>query len=459
MGIIALGRHVELDEPVAIKFLKPDVVAADASGTLASRFVREARATIKIRSEHVPRIFDVTTLDAGVPYIVMELLVGEDLDKRLERDGPLPITFVVDLLLQSLEALAAAHALGMVHRDLKPANLFVATRLDGTTCVKVLDFGIAKLVDRTGAGIDTGLTDSHAAMGSPRYMSPEQMRSARDVDGARRHLGGRHHALRAAGRRSAVRRRDAHAGLCGDLAGRAGIDPPAPARGAGGARSGHPPLPREEARRSPGATSPSWRRRWRRSVPRPLADELALRAARVLGVAASPSPSSPSLTAARVIPASSGTPVARELANIGSTSTSWDAARVAVPSGRRRTRTLATVSRHRVRARHRDGRRRGLPCAHRREGRGFGEHLLRRRRACERRAARHGPRTRAGAERHARGRTAGIGWSRRDRGRVGHEAAVECECEHGSEAGQQARLAADQPEQTDRVATRWGSLG
>ena len=183
MGVIALARHVELDEPVALKFLKPDILSADSSGTLASRFVREARATIKIRSEHVPRIFDVTTLETGVPYIVMELLVGEDLDVWLERQGPLPVAFVVDLILQSLEALAAAHALGMVHRDLKPANLFVAQRLDGSACVKVLDFGIAKLVDQNGTGRDHGLTGTNAVMGSPRYMSPEQMRSARDVDG------------------------------------------------------------------------------------------------------------------------------------------------------------------------------------------------------------------------------------------------------------------------------------
>jgi eukaryotic-like serine/threonine-protein kinase len=183
MGILALARHVELDEQVALKFLKPDILADDPSGTLASRFIREARATIKIRSEHVPRIFDVTTHELGMPYIVMELLIGEDLDRQLERQGPLPVAFVVDLLLQALEALAAAHALGMVHRDFKPANLFVAKRLDGSTCAKVLDFGIAKLVDRNGTGKDSGLTGTNAAMGSPRYMSPEQMRSARDVDG------------------------------------------------------------------------------------------------------------------------------------------------------------------------------------------------------------------------------------------------------------------------------------
>lgn len=182
MGVVAVARHLELDEPVALKFLKPAIVAADLSGSIAGRFLREARATIKIRSEHVPRILDVTTLDVGVPYIVMELLEGEDLDQVLERHGPLPVPFAVDLLLQSLEALAAAHALGMVHRDYKPANLFVSKRLDGTTCVKVLDFGIAKLVDRNGTDADPALTAANAAMGTPRYMSPEQMRSARDVD-------------------------------------------------------------------------------------------------------------------------------------------------------------------------------------------------------------------------------------------------------------------------------------
>jgi len=183
MGVIALARHVDLDEPVALKFLRPELVSADPSGSLAGRFVREARATIKIRSEHVPRIFDVATLDDGVPFIVMELLVGEDLEQRLERYGPLSIAFVVDLILQSLEALAAAHALGMVHRDYKPANLFLAQRLDGTACVKVLDFGIAKLADQNGAGANHALTGTNAVMGSPRYMSPEQMRSSRDVDG------------------------------------------------------------------------------------------------------------------------------------------------------------------------------------------------------------------------------------------------------------------------------------
>jgi serine/threonine-protein kinase len=181
MGAIASGRHVELDEPIALKFLKPEFVGQDKSGTLCGRFVREARATLKIKSEHVPRIFDVSTLPDGIPFIVMELLSGEDLDKRLEREGPMAVAVAVDVVMQSLEALAAAHALGMVHRDFKPANLFVSKGLDGSDVVKVLDFGIAKLVDQNGAG-DQGLTGTSAVMGSPRYMAPEQMRSSRDVD-------------------------------------------------------------------------------------------------------------------------------------------------------------------------------------------------------------------------------------------------------------------------------------
>lgn len=182
MSVIAMGRHEQLDEAIALKFLKPDVIESDATKAVSGRFLREARATIKIRSEHVPRIFDVATLDNGIPYIVMELLVGEDLEQRLDREGPLPVVDIVDATLQALEAVAAAHALGIVHRDLKPANIFLATRIDGSTCAKVLDFGIAKLAEQPGTGKDHGLTTTNAVMGSPRYMSPEQMRGTRDVD-------------------------------------------------------------------------------------------------------------------------------------------------------------------------------------------------------------------------------------------------------------------------------------
>src|SRR5580765_6868173 len=110
MGVIAVAHHFDLDEPVALKILRPEVITADTTGEFGARFIREARATIKIRSEHVPRILDVATLENGTPYIAMELLVGEDLDQLLEKQGPLPIGITVDYILQALEALAAAHA-------------------------------------------------------------------------------------------------------------------------------------------------------------------------------------------------------------------------------------------------------------------------------------------------------------------------------------------------------------
>jgi serine/threonine-protein kinase len=177
MGVVVEGVHVQLEDAVAIKFLKPDVVAT-AGDEVVKRFMREARTAIKIRSEHVVRVFDVDTLPTGVPYMVMERLTGRDLDAILEKSGPLDVTTTIDFVLQALEALAEAHALGIVHRDLKPANLFLSERADGSPCIKVLDFGISK-IER---GTDGGMTQTQAVMGSPRYMSPEQLRASRDVD-------------------------------------------------------------------------------------------------------------------------------------------------------------------------------------------------------------------------------------------------------------------------------------
>ncbi len=183
MGVIAAARHVELDEPVALKFLRPDLLRFEGAAELSARFLREAKATIKIRSPHVPRILDVATTPDGVPFMVMELLSGEDLDAFMERTGPLPVELAVEIMLQALEGLAAAHALGMVHRDFKPANVFLGRGVDGSLAVKVLDFGIAKLQD---SGLlptaDASMTSTNHVMGSPRYMAPEQMRSARDID-------------------------------------------------------------------------------------------------------------------------------------------------------------------------------------------------------------------------------------------------------------------------------------
>src|SRR4029079_12428524 len=121
---------------------------------------------------------DVGTTPDGLPFIVMELLDGTDLG-RLLGQGPMPIELAADCVLQAAEGLAEAHAVGIVHRDIKPSNLWLSRRSDGTPCVKVLDFGISKLATTTG---DIHLTPTNAACGSPAYMSPEQIRSAKRVD-------------------------------------------------------------------------------------------------------------------------------------------------------------------------------------------------------------------------------------------------------------------------------------
>ena len=137
MGVVVAARHEKLDQRVALKFLRPEL-AADSE--VVARFIREARAAVKIQSEHVARVLDVGTLDAGAPYMVMEFLEGEDLQQALERRGPLRPADAVAFVLQAGEAIAEAHSLGIVHRDLKPANLFLARRPNGPPAIKVLDF-------------------------------------------------------------------------------------------------------------------------------------------------------------------------------------------------------------------------------------------------------------------------------------------------------------------------------
>jgi len=177
MGVVTQARHLQLDSRVAIKFLLPALL--DKPGAVA-RFAREARAASKIANEHVARVFDVATLESGVPYMVMEYLEGTDLSKWLAQRGPLAIEQAVDFVLQACVAVADAHELGIIHRDLKPANLFCVRRSDGEFLIKVLDFGISKVADFGAVG--SGATQTNALMGSPYYMSPEQMRSSKDVD-------------------------------------------------------------------------------------------------------------------------------------------------------------------------------------------------------------------------------------------------------------------------------------
>lgn len=177
MGVVVAARHLQLDERVALKFLLPEALS---NAEAVARFAREARAAVKIKSEHVARVTDVGTLETGSPYMVMEYLRGTDLGDLVHTQGPLPIADAVEYLLQACEAVAEAHALGIVHRDLKPSNLFLTRRADGSPSIKVLDFGISKVT--TGADSQMNMTRTATVMGSPLYMSPEQMASARDVD-------------------------------------------------------------------------------------------------------------------------------------------------------------------------------------------------------------------------------------------------------------------------------------
>jgi serine/threonine-protein kinase len=176
MGMVVAATHLQLDERIAIKFLLPEALRNPEA---VARFGREAKAAVKIRGEHVARVIDVGSFENGAPYMVMEYLEGRDLSALIRERGSVDPAYAVDAVLQACEALAEAHVLGIVHRDLKPANLFMTRRPDGTPCVKVLDFGISKL---TNPGMDAGMTKTTAIMGSPLYMSPEQMTASRQVD-------------------------------------------------------------------------------------------------------------------------------------------------------------------------------------------------------------------------------------------------------------------------------------
>jgi serine/threonine-protein kinase len=176
MGIVVAATHVGLDERVAIKVLGQE---AKQEPETVERFSREARAAAKIKSEHVARVSDVGVLEDGSPFLVMEYLAGKDLSLYLRERERLPVAEAVDFLLQASEGLAEAHALGIVHRDLKPSNLFLTRRSDGSALIKVLDFGVSKLL---APGFGPALTRTNDVVGSPVYMPPEQMLSSKTVD-------------------------------------------------------------------------------------------------------------------------------------------------------------------------------------------------------------------------------------------------------------------------------------
>jgi serine/threonine-protein kinase len=179
IGVVVAAQHLDLEQHVAIKYLRRQAVE---SSVVVQRFMREARLAAKIRSEHVVRVYDVGSLE-GVPYMVMEYLEGTDLGQVLHDGGPLAVDLAVDYVLQACEALADAHSAGIVHRDLKPDNLFLARKSAGASVLKILDFGISKASDTVARSSgESKLTQDTDKFGTPHYMSPEQLRSAGDVD-------------------------------------------------------------------------------------------------------------------------------------------------------------------------------------------------------------------------------------------------------------------------------------
>lgn len=196
MGVVLAARHLGLDEMVAVKLIRAERVGA--SDALA-RFEREARAVARLKSEHVARVFDVDRLPEGDPYMVMELIDGADLHAIVKERGALPPHEAAELIMQACEGLAEAHALGMVHRDLKLKNLFLTQRRDGRPLVKVIDFGVVKILNGTSddsatrinheevttpnVGVDEAqLTGTSMLVGSVHYMAPEQIRASNNVD-------------------------------------------------------------------------------------------------------------------------------------------------------------------------------------------------------------------------------------------------------------------------------------
>ena len=175
MGIVFEARHIRIGQRVAIKVLGSTLRDFPE---LVERFEREARACGSLSSAHAVRVFDIDATEDGTPFIVMELLAGRDLGQIIERDGPQSVSRSVRWVIEACDAISEAHRLGIIHRDIKPSNLFL-TDVEGRSIVKVLDFGIAKHVAAQGASI----TQAVCPLGTPQYMSPEQVRCSKDVDG------------------------------------------------------------------------------------------------------------------------------------------------------------------------------------------------------------------------------------------------------------------------------------
>jgi serine/threonine protein kinase len=174
MGAVLKARHIDLDEDVAIKCLLPHHMERE---DIVRRFLREAKAAVKLKGKHVARVLDVGRLETGIPYIVMEYLDGADLNAIIKHHGAQDPAVAVDLMLQACEAIAEAHSIGIIHRDIKASNFFVSQPENQAPHLKVLDFGIATAPEGT-----SDLTSTQSVLGTPAYMAPEQMRSSKTSD-------------------------------------------------------------------------------------------------------------------------------------------------------------------------------------------------------------------------------------------------------------------------------------
>ena len=180
MGSVYLARDLDADRDVAVKVL---TAYANESATVVERFHRESKAALSIDSPHIARVFDAGT-DTGGPFLVMEHLEGEDAGDLFARLHHLPPALALRIVGQACLGLTKAHETGIVHRDIKPANLFLSRANDGSVTVKIVDFGVAKMLpiwSRRDVPPEV-LTRTGAVLGSPLYMAPEQARGAKAVD-------------------------------------------------------------------------------------------------------------------------------------------------------------------------------------------------------------------------------------------------------------------------------------